>query len=150
MFHLAVSVPRPWNEFLGESDVAMASIFSVGAMAAAWVIRRGLCRGGIGFLAINAVLLQALGTLFVAALLLLWVYAKGDSIEEIESEYTAGRKLLWSVYCVLHMAIRGWAWAARVAYLALPACIGAVICLRWSQGPRSRPLRTQGRAGSIS
>lgn len=74
------------------------------------------------------------GRFVAAALLFASVYLRGESVEEVSMEPTLPGKLLWSLVCVLYMAVQGVVFAVWKAHLSLPLACGSWLCLRWASG----------------
>lgn len=127
-FEMTSFQPTPWSQYKGDWRTLLA--FSLGALAATWILRQTIVRKGLLWTLVGSLLWFTCATLCVSAILLTLVYASGGSIEEVQMESTIGGKTRWSVYCIISMALDGAIWGGGKAPYALPLILISLLLLR--------------------
>jgi hypothetical protein len=133
---LASYLPRPWDEFQGDSHPLVVLSFVLGILALSWCSRRQVAALRVRWTLPVAVLGLVVGSLVIGGLLFTSVYLGGGSVEEVRMESSLPGKLIWAVICVLHIAVQGVVGVAMNALLSIPLAWATVLCLRWASGGR--------------
>lgn len=129
-------LPRPWNDIASSSRALLAPACVLGILVPTWVVRRCLIAARAAELVPGAALFLCVISFTITAVLLVAIYATGDSVEEVRMEPTLLRKLLWAGVCILHVGAKGLVAAAQCWAIALPFAWASLLCLRWAGGGR--------------